>query len=208
MNTINYPESRKVDQVDTLWGVEVEDPYRWLEDDRATEVELWVKDQNKTTRAYLDAIPEREGIKARYESLYNYEKIGVPRKLAGKYYINKNNGLQNQSVVYVRETLDGEDRVYLDPNKLSKDGTVTASLGGASKDGKYLVVVRNEAGSDWQQIRVLETETGEEIGDVLDWVKFSGAAWLGDGFFYSRYPEPDGSNSALKINFTQFTTIR
>lgn len=201
MKTINYPESRKVDQVDTLWGVEVEDPYRWLEDDRAPEVEQWVLDQNKVTRAYLDAIPEREEIRARYESLYNYEKIGVPRKLAGKYYINKNDGLQNQSVVYVRETLDGEDKVYLDPNSLSENGTVTASLGGASKDGKYVVVVRNEAGSDWQQIRVLETETGEEIGDVLDWVKFSGAAWLGDGFFYSRYPEPDGSEFSSENTF-------
>lgn len=201
MNKINYPESRKVDQVDTLWGVEVEDPYRWLEDDRAPEVEQWVIDQNKTTRAYLDAIPEREEIRARYEELYNYASVGMPRKIGDKYYLTKNDGLQDQSVVYVRESIDGEDKVYLDPNLLSEDGTVTAALGGASKDGKYVVVVRNEAGSDWQQIRVLETETGEELGDVLDWVKFSGASWLGDGFFYSRYPEPDGSEFSSENTF-------
>lgn len=201
MNTFKYPESRKVDQVDTLWGVEVEDPYRWLEDDRDPEVEQWVIDQNLFTRAYLDAIPEREEIKSRYESLYNYEKIGIPRKIGEKYYVNKNDGLQNQSVVYVRESIDGEDKVYLDPNSLSEDGTVTASLGGASKDGKYVVVIRNEAGSDWQQIRVLETETGEEVGDILDWVKFSGASWLGHGFFYSRYPEPDGSEFSSENTF-------
>ena len=125
----------------------------------------------------------------------------MPRKIGDKYYLTKNDGLQDQSVVYVRESIDGEDKVYLDPNLLSEDGTVTAALGGASKDGKYVVVVRNEAGSDWQQIRVLETETGEEIGDVLDWVKFSGASWLGDGFFYSRYPEPDGSEFSSENTF-------
>lgn len=201
MNTLKYPDSRKVDQVDTLWGVEVEDPYRWLEDDRDPEVEQWVIDQNIFTRAYLDAIPEREEIKSRYESLYNYEKIGVPRKIGGRYYVNKNNGLQNQSVVYVRESLGGEDEVYLDPNALSENGTVTASLGSASKNGEYVVVIRNEAGSDWQQIRVLETESGEEVGDVLDWVKFSGASWLGDGFFYSRYPEPNGSEFSSENTF-------
>jgi prolyl oligopeptidase len=198
---ISYPESRTVNQVDTMWGTAVEDPYRWLEDDRDPEVEKWVIDQNNTTRSYLDAIPVREEIRARYESLFNYEKIGAPRKIGDRYFVSRNNGLQNQSVVYVRESLHGEETVFLDPNLLSDNGTVTAHLGGASKDGKYVAVIRNEAGSDWSQIRILDVQTGEEIGDVLDWVKFSGTSWLRSGFFYSRYPEPDGSEFSSENTF-------
>ena len=203
MNTdqISYPNSRVVDQIDTLWGTDVHDPYRWLEDDRAPEVEKWVEDQNEVTREYLDAIPFRSELRERYEELFNYEKVGMPRVIGGRYFISKNDGLQNQSVVYVRESLYGEEKVYLDPNTLSENGTVTAHLGGASKDGKYVVVDRNEAGSDWQQLRVLDVATGEEVGDVLDWVKFSGASWLGNGFFYSRYPAPDGSEFSTENTF-------
>lgn len=200
-NQITYPESRIVDQIDTLWGTEVHDPYRWLEDDRAPEVEQWVKDQNSVTRAYLDAIPVRAELKERYEQLYNYEKVGMPRNIGGRYFVSKNDGLQNQSVVYVRESLHGEESVFLDPNLLSEDGTVTAHLGGASKDGKFVVVVRNEAGSDWQQFRILDVNTGEELPDFLDWVKFSEASWLGNGFFYSRYPAPDGSEFSTENIF-------
>jgi prolyl oligopeptidase len=198
---ISYPESRTVNQVDTLWGTAVEDPYRWLEDDKDPEVEQWVIDQNTTTRDYLNAIPFREDIRSRYESLFNYEKIGAPRKIGDRYFINRNNGLQNQSVVYVMESLHGEEEVFLDPNLLSENGTVTAHLGGASKDGKYVTVVRNEAGSDWSQIRILDVNTGEELDDVLDWVKFSGTSWLGSGFFYSRYPAPDGSEFSSENTF-------
>ena len=198
---ILYPESRIVDQVDEYFGTQVSDPYRWLEDDRAEEVEQWVGSQNLVTRNYLDAIPLRKELRDRYEELYNYEKVGMPRKIGDRYFISKNDGLQNQSVVYVRETLDGDESVFLDPNTLSPDGTVTAHLGGASKDGKYVVVVRNEAGSDWQQFRILDVATGEELPDVLDWVKFSGASWLGDGFFYSRYPAPEGSEFSTENTF-------
>ncbi len=200
-DNIRYPESRIVDQVDTLWGTKVQDPYRWLEDDRALEVEEWVKEQNKVTRAYLDAIPVREELRKRYEELYNYEKVGIPRQIGGRYFISKNDGLQNQSVVYVRESLHGKESVFLDPNSLSEDGTTTAYLSGASKDGKYVVVVRNEAGSDWQQFRILDVATGEELPDVLDWVKFSGASWLGNGFFYSRYPAPNGSEFSTENTY-------
>ncbi len=187
---VTYPETRIDDVVDTLWGTAVADPYRWLEDDNAPEVLDWVKAQNAVTRAFLDSIPYRNSIRDRFEELFNYEKVSSPYKVGNRYFIYKNDGLQNQSVIYVREGRDGEDKVFLDPNKLSDDGTVTASLLGASDDDKYMAITQNEAGSDWGQIRVMDIETGQETGDVLRWVKFSGAAWFKDGFFYSRYPEP------------------
>jgi prolyl oligopeptidase len=198
---IKYPESRVMDQVDTLWGVEVEDPYRWLEDDRDPEVEQWVIDQNTTTRKYLDALPLRNELRDRYEKLFNYEKVGIPRKVGDKYFIARNDGLQNQSVTYIFDAIGSEERVFLDPNTLSKDGTVTASLGGASDDGKYISVIKSAAGSDWQEIRVMDIETGRELDDVLKWVKFSGTSWVDDGFYYSRYPEPEGSAFSSENTF-------
>jgi prolyl oligopeptidase len=187
---VTYPETRIDSVVDTLWGTAVADPYRWLEDDNAPEVLEWVKAQNAVTRAFLDSIPYRNAIRDRFEELFNYEKVSSPYKVGNRYFIYKNDGLQNQAVIYVREGREGEDKVFLDPNKLSDDGTVTASLLGASDDDKYMAITQNEAGSDWGQIRVMDIETGQETGDVLRWVKFSGAAWFKDGFFYSRYPEP------------------
>ncbi len=190
---ITYPQTRVVDQKDTLWGVEVSDPYRWLEDDRAPEVEQWVRDENEVTRKYLDALPLRNVLRARYEKLFNYEKVGIPRKVGDTYFITRNDGLQNQSVIYVFDELGGEERVFLDPNTLSEDGTITASLGGASDDGKFVTVIKSESGSDWQEINVIEIETGNELEDELKWVKFSGTSWVNDGFYYSRYPKPEGS---------------
>jgi len=201
LNSISYPNTRTVEQVDTLWGVPVKDEYRWLEDDRDYEVEQWVVDQNITTRAYLDAIPLREELKSRYTELFNYEKVGIPRKVGSRYFISRNNGLQNQSVVYVRESLHGDEEVFLDPNNLSSDGTVTAYLGSSSEDGEFITVIRSEAGSDWQQIRIVSSATGIELDDRIDWVKFSGASWLGNGFFYSRYPEPEGSEFSTENVF-------
>ena len=198
---IKYPESRVMDQVDTLWGVEVEDPYRWLEDDRDPEVEQWVIDQNTTTRNYLDALPLRNELRDRYEKLFNYEKVGIPRKVGDKFFIARNDGLQNQSVTYIFDAIGSEERVFLDPNTLSEDGTVTASLGGASDDGKYIAVLKSAAGSDWQEIRVMDVETGKELDDVLKWVKFSGTSWVDDGFYYSRYPEPEGSAFSSENTF-------
>jgi len=200
-NSISYPKTRIVEQIDTLWGVSVKDEFRWLEDDRDPEVEKWVEDQNLTTRAYLDAIPIREELKSRYTELFNYEKVGIPRKIGSRYFVSRNDGLQNQSVVYVRESLHGDEEVFLDPNKLSEDGTVTAHLGSSSNDGAFISVIRSEAGSDWQQIRIVSSSTGVELDDRIDWVKFSGASWLGDGFFYSRYPEPEGSEFSTENIF-------
>ena len=200
-NTLAYPITRTDDVSDTYFGQEVSDPYRWLEDDRAEEVERWVDDQNEVTQSVLDAIPYRGAIRARYEQLFNYEKVGIPRKIGGRYFISRNDGLQNQSVTYVRESLHGEESVFLDPNSLSDDGTVTASLGGASDDGRFVTEMRNEAGSDWQEIRVRDVKTGELLKDVLNWVKFSGASWVGDGFYYSRYPAPDGSEFSSENTF-------
>ncbi|MEY2774374.1 MAG: hypothetical protein RLZZ275_721, partial [Bacteroidota bacterium] len=199
---LTYPETR-VDStvVDTLWGVAVPDPYRWLEDDRSAETGTWVDAQNAVTRAFLDSIPVLPELRKRYEELYNYEKIGVPRRIGSRYYVAKNDGLQNQSVWYVRDSLTGTDQVFLDPNALSKDGTVTATLGEASDDDRYLTVIRSEGGSDWQEIRVMDLTSGKETGDVLKWVKFSGTSWVGNGFYYSRYPAPDGSALSAENTF-------
>jgi len=201
IESISYPITRTVNQIDTLWGVSIKDEYRWLEDDRDAEVEQWVVDQNITTRSYLDAIPLREELKSRYTELFNYEKVGIPRKIGSRYFVSRNDGLQNQSVVYVRESLYGVEKVFLDPNKLSDDGTVTAHLGSSSDDGEFVSVIRSEAGSDWQQIRIVNSITGIELEDRIDWVKFSGASWLDDGFFYSRYPEPEGSEFSTENIF-------
>lgn len=200
--TIKYPQTRMDQVVDTLWGEAVPDPYRWLEDDRADETTAWVKEQNAVTRGFLDSIPFRIAIRERYKELYNYEKVSSPYKVGDWYFIYKNDGLQNQDVIYVREGRNGEDKVFIDANKLSTDGTVTMNLMGASDDNKYMAVVRNEAGSDWGQIRVMDIATGQETGDVLKWVKFSGAAWHNNGFFYSRYPAPkEGTELSAENTF-------
>lgn len=190
MQQVVYPETRKDSVVDALWGQAVPDPYRWLEDDNDPEVMAWVDAQNEATRGYLDSIPFRAQLRDRFEQLLNYEKVSSPYKAGDRYFIYRNDGLQNQAVIYVREGLDGEDKVFLDPNQLSDDGTVTASLLGASDDNRYMAITRSEAGSDWGQIRVMDIESGKETGDVLKWIKFSGASWYKNGFFYSRYPEP------------------
>ncbi|MDG1779967.1 MAG: prolyl oligopeptidase family serine peptidase [Flavobacteriales bacterium] len=191
MMKLSYPDTRMEEVSDTLWGTTVKDPYRWLEDDNAPEVKDWVQAQNGVTRSFLDSIPYRDAIRDRYEQLFNYEKVGSPFRVGDNYFISKNDGLQNQSVIYVRKGKEGEEEVFLDPNKLSDDGTVTASLMGASDDDKYMALTRNEAGSDWGEIRVMDIATKKETGDVLKWVKFSGASWYEDGFFYSRYPAPE-----------------
>ncbi|MCB0762087.1 MAG: S9 family peptidase [Flavobacteriales bacterium] len=188
--TLTYPESRIVDQVDDYWGTQVADPYRWLENDTAPEVEQWVADQNAVTFNYLHQIQGRDKIKARYAELFDYEKVSSPYKVGDNYFFYKNSGLQNQDVIYKQRGLDGEPEVFIDPNALSADGTITVDLVEASKDHKYMAITQSEAGSDWSQIRVMDVETGAETGDTLRWIKFGGASWYKDGFFYSRYPEP------------------
>lgn len=191
----HYPSAPTSATVDTLWGTPIADPYRPLEDDRSPETAAWVAAQNAITFEHLHAIPVRNELLKRFEELYNYEKVGIPRQVGPYYFVTRNSGLQNQAVTYRRQGLDGEERIFLDPNALSADGTVTASLGSASPDDRYIVEIRNEAGSDWQIIHVLDVETGERLPDRLEWVKFSGASWdaEGAGFYYSRYPAPDGS---------------
>jgi len=188
---IDYPTTRKDSTAgDTLHGVFVADPYRWLENDTSAETAAWVKAQNAVTSAYIDSIPYRDAIAKRYEELYNYPKLGGPMKVGDLYFIWKNSGLQNQFVINVRKGLDGEDQVFIDPNAVDPAGTTTFSPVGYSNDHRYMAVGVQKAGSDWQDITVYDLSTLKQLPDVLKWAKFSGAAWYKDGFFYSRYPEP------------------
>ena len=200
-----YPVTKKVDQVDDYFGTKVADPYRWLEDDNAEEVKAWVQAQNAVTFGYLDTIPYRPKIKARLTEIFNYPRYSSPFRAGEYYFFYKNDGLQNQSVCYIQKGLDGTPEVFLDPNVLSADGTVRASLIGASNDDRYVAVSRGEAGSDWTELRVMEIATKQELPDRVQWVKFSGAAWKGDGFFYSGYDKPapgeelKGKNEFMKV---------
>ncbi|WP_343766470.1 prolyl oligopeptidase family serine peptidase [Gangjinia marincola] len=200
---INYPETKKVDTTDTYFGEQVNDPYRWLEDDRSEETEDWVKRQNKVTFDYLDNIPYRDALKERLTQLWDYEKIGAPFKEGDYTYFSKNDGLQNQSVLYRYKT--GEDpstaTVFLDPNSFSEDGTT--SLGGLSftKDGSMAAYSISEGGSDWRKVIILDAASMEKKGDTLKDVKFSGVSWKGnEGFFYSSYDKPEGSELSAKTD--------
>ncbi|WP_304133198.1 prolyl oligopeptidase family serine peptidase [Mesonia mobilis] len=200
---LNYPETKKVDTVNTYFGTEVKDPYRWLEDDRSEETEAWVKSENKVTFDYLNQIPYRDSLKQRLSKLWNYEKVSAPYKEGDYTYFSKNNGLQNQYVIYRYKT--GEDpstaEVFLDPNKFSEDGTT--SLGGMSfsEDGKTLAYAISEGGSDWRKVIVMNAETKEITEDTLVDIKFSGMSWKGnEGFFYSSYDKPKGSELSAKTD--------
>ncbi|MEM6770176.1 MAG: prolyl oligopeptidase family serine peptidase, partial [Bacteroidota bacterium] len=197
---LTYPETKAVDTVTTYFGTEVADPYRWLEDDMSAETGDWVKAQNKVTFGYLDAIPFREALKERLEKLWNYEKISAPFKEGGETYYSKNDGLQNQSTFY-RVNEDGEDEVFLDPNKFSEDGTI--SLGGMSfsKSGKIVAYSISEGGSDWRKIIIMDAASKQIMEDTLVDIKFSGMSWKGDeGFYYSSYDKPKGSELSAKTD--------
>jgi prolyl oligopeptidase len=187
---VEYPPTRTVDQVDDYHGVSVADPYRWLEDDTASEVVDWVKAENAVTFAYLDRIPFRASMKQRLEQLMDYPRYGAPSRHGDYYFFSKNDGLQNQSVLYVQKGIDGTPEVLLDPNTFSDDGTTTLSAFSPSRDGTYVVYGESVGGSDWSEYHVMEVATRRTLPDVIRWVKVSDAAWAGDGFFYSRYPEP------------------
>ena len=197
---VNYPETKKCDTVDTYFGVEVADPYRWLEDDYSEETANWVKSQNQLTQSYLSQIPYREKMKQHLKEMLDYPKEGAPFKKGDRYFFYRNNGLQNQSVLYYKSKLDGEAVELLDPNKLSDDGTVALSATAVSDDGRYLGYAISRNGSDWQEIYVKDIETGATLDDHLVWVKFSSIAWKDDGFFYSRFPEPDNELSGVNEN--------
>ncbi|MFA5971594.1 MAG: prolyl oligopeptidase family serine peptidase [Lentimicrobiaceae bacterium] len=187
---IKYPATKKVTQTDNYFGTQVADPYRWLENDTSAETADWVIAQNKVTDGYLSKIPFRDQIHKRLETLWNYAKLTVPFKKGDWIFFQKNDGMQNQSVVYVQKGISGEPRVLLDPNTLSADGTVAVGNLSVSHDGKYMAYSLNKAGSDWAEFNVLDIATGKNLPDKIEWVKFSGASWQGDGFYYSRYDAP------------------
>lgn len=202
---LTYPTTRKSDIIDDYHGVKVSDPYRWLEDPESDETKAWVEAQNQVTFAYLSEIPAREKIKQRLTKLWDYEKYGIPFKEGDRYFYYKNDGLQNQSVLYTLTSLDDEPKVLIDPNTLSEDGTV--ALGGIaiSEDAKYMAYGLSSSGSDWQEWKVRNIETGEDLSDHLKWLKFSGASWTqdGQGFFYSRYDEPNEKTQFEDVNYYQ-----
>ncbi len=198
---LKYPATRKQDVTDNYHGTMIADPYRWLEDDNSEETKAWVTEQNKVSSAYLSAIPFRQKVKDRLSEMWNYPRISAPYKEGAWYYFFKNDGLQNQSILYLQKGLNGVPETFLDPNTLSTDGT--AALGGTSfsKSSKYMAYQVAQSGSDWQEISVKDVATGKLLADKVEWVKFSGISWKGDeGFYYSRYPQPDSKSKLSRQN--------
>jgi prolyl oligopeptidase len=205
-DSLTYPATRKDDSViDDYHGTKVADPYRWLEDDNSEETQAWVKAQNELTFGLLKAIPKRDAIRERLKKAWNYERTGIPFEHGGRWFFNRNSGLQNQSVLYVADSLEAEARVLLDPNQLSKEGTTSLTETAPSEDGKWLVYGVSKAGSDWQEFRVRDIATGRDTKDLIEWVKFSGASWAkdGGGFYYSRYPKPREGAALTEANKNQ-----
>ena len=206
-NKIVYPDAKKLDSVDIYFNNKVEDPYRWLEDDNSEETEKWVEAENDITQNYLESIPFKNSLQERLTKIWNYPKYGVPFNKGDNYFFFKNDGVQNQSVLYIQGSLEEEPKVLLDPNTLSNDGTVALSSMGISKNGKYLAYGISRGGSDWNEIYVMNIETKEILKDHIEWVKFSGISWKGEGFFYSSYDEPkegdelSGQNRFHKVYF-------
>jgi prolyl oligopeptidase len=204
---LKYPETRRINHKDDYHGTEVADPYRWLEQDvrQSKEVADWVAEENKVTFAYLESIPQRQAIRKRLTELWNFEKYSSPFKEGGRYYYTKNDGLQNQDVLYVLDNLAGPVRSILDPNKWSKDGTVALSGLSFSDDGKYLAYGVAEAGSDWHNWRVVAIDSGKTLDDEIKWTKFGNTSWTkdGKGFFYARYDEPAKGVQYQSLNLNQ-----
>ena len=199
--TLQYPAARKSDVVDDYHGTRVPDPYRWLEDPDSPESRAWIEAQNRLTAAYLAEIPARGAIRERLTKLWNYPKYGAPFRKAHRYFFFKNDGLQNQSVLYKQASLTADPETLVDPNLLSEDGTVALSTLAVSDDGRLLAYGTSASGSDWEEFRVRDVVEGRDLSDHLKWIKFSGASWTNDGagFFYSRYPEP-GDKALTDVN--------
>jgi len=195
-----YPNARKTDHVDTYHGVTVPDPYRWLEDDNSAETAAWVEAENKITFGYLDRIPYRGALLARVNALNKYTKYSAPSHKGPYFFFSKNEGLQNQSVLYIQKGLDGTPEVLIDPNAWSANGTSRLTAFAPSKDAKYAVYGVSRSGSDWQEYKVMELATKKTLDDAIEWVKVSGVAWQGDGFYYSRYPAPAKGEEKASIN--------
>lgn len=202
---LDYPKTRKTDLVETQFGVKVADPYRWLEDDVRVNPEVadWVKAQNAVTDNYLDKLPGKDVLAARMKKLFDYERFGLPEKAGGNYFFTKNDGLQNQSVLYVRKGLTGKDRVLINPNTWAKDGATALDSWVPSKDGKLLAYSIQDGGSDWRTIKVLDTKTGKTLSDEIKWAKFTTISWVGDGFLYSRFAEPQEGAAFQQLNYNQ-----
>lgn len=195
-----YPETKTVEVENEYFGTIVPDPYSWLEDDNSAETADWVFKQNELTNGYLATIPYREKMKERLTKIWDYPKISAPSKKGDKFFFYKNDGLQDQSVLFYKNSLNGEDIELLDPNTLSKDGTVALSSVSVSDDGKYLGYSISRGGSDWSEVYVRDIETGEDLEDHIEWIKFSGISWYKDGFFYSRYPTPKDGDELSAVN--------
>lgn len=206
---LQYPHALRGEQKDTYFSRTIHDPYRWLEDDRSEQTAEWVKAQNKLTQGYLANIPFRNALQKRLETIWNYPKTGVPFKKGGRYYTYKNDGLQNQSVLFMQESLDDTPQMMLDPNTFSTDGTIALGSISPSPDGKYLAYAISRGGSDWNEIVVMDIKTREMLPDTIRWVKFSGISWYKQGFFYSCYDAPaegqvlSGSNEYHKVKYHQ-----
>jgi len=204
---LTYPATRRGETVETQFGVAVADPYRWLENDvrEDDEVAAWVAAQNAVTDAYLAALPGRAQLEQRMTELYDYERIGTPYKKGGRYFYSRNDGLQNQSVLYVRDSIDGEGRVLIDPNGWSADGATALAEWVPSEDGSKLIYSIQDGGTDWRSVRVLDVATGKPLSDEVKWVKFSALDWAkdGSGFYYSRFPEPKAEGTFQSINTDQ-----
>lgn len=186
---MDYPKTQLCDSSHVYFGTEVKDPYGWLEDDYSEATTAWVKKENDLTQSYLSKIPQRKKIHERLTEVWNYEKFSAPFKRGGVTYYFKNNGVQNQSVLYKLDS-NGKEAVVIDPNTLSKDGTIAMGVISFSKNGKYLAYALSSAGSDWEKVQVMDVTTGKTLADKVEWVKFSGISWEGDGFYYSRYDAP------------------
>ena len=201
-DTLSYPDSKPGKTVDTLHDIKVPDPYRWLEDLNSDQTSAWVKAQNSLTDSYLDAIPGRQALENHLTKLWNVERLGVPSFEGGSYFFSKNNGLQNQSVLYSSKSLDLEPTVLLDPNKLSKDGTVALNSYEVSQDGKYLAYSTSASGSDWVEWKVREIPSRKDLSDHLKWSKFSGVSWAKNskGFYYGRFPTPKDGEEMMAQN--------
>lgn len=199
---LKYPAAQKVDQTDIYHGVRIADPYRWLEDTDSPATAAWVKAENDLTFSYLGGIPERAAIRSRLEALWNYAKYSAPVNRGGRYFYTENSGLLNQPILYVQDGVGSQPRVLIDPNTLSADGTVALSTTVPSPDGRYLGYGVAAGGSDWEEFRVRDANTGRDLADTLKWVKFSSLAWTHDnkGFFYSRYDKPKSGNVLTNAN--------
>jgi len=197
----HYPVTEKQDVTDVYFGTTIMDPYRWLEDDRSARTEDWVRQENRVTENYLKDISSRDKIRTRLTELWNFNKESAPYKKGNSFFCFRNNGLQNQSVMYIKKTLEDQGEILLDPNTLSADGTISLSGTSISKDGKTLAYGISRAGSDWVEIHFKDIAGKKDLPDVLKWVKFSGMSWKGDGIYYSRYAEPTGSELSQKNQF-------